>query len=259
MCEPKDNEGTMPALPADADQEAQPAGPPQHGFRGDPGAEGPLTQPRGLTVAISREAGARGTTIARKLGELLGWQVFDQELLDYLLLDDTGRARLLAEVPGPAREWADAHLARLQRDRRVDADTDTLTLFRLVLAVAARGDAVIVGRAAGALLSVKTTLHVRVIAPLEERISYLAQLLRLPRSEAAVEARSRDDRRAKFLARTVHQDPHDLTHYDLIVNSSRFGIEAAAQSIGWAVRTKQQFAELGEADQSRGPHEWAGV
>jgi len=249
----------MPALPADADQEAGPAGPPQHGFRGDREAEGPLTHPRGLTVAISREAGARGTTIARKLGELLGWQVFDQELLDYLLLDDTGRARLLAEIPKAAQEWADAHMARLQHEHRLDADADTLGLFRLLLAVAARGDAVIVGRGAGALLPEKTTLHVRVIAPLESRISYLAQLLRLPRSEAAVEARSRDDRRAKFLARTVHEDPLDLTRYDLVVNSSRFGIEAAAQAIGWAVRTKQQFAELGEADQSRGPNEWAGV
>src|SRR4051812_8217077 len=49
---------------------------PMHGYRGDL-PPGRTTAPRGLTVALSREAGARGTTIARKLGELLGWQVFD--------------------------------------------------------------------------------------------------------------------------------------------------------------------------------------
>ena len=31
----------------------------------------------------------------------------------------------------------------------------------------------------------------------------------------------------------------------VLVNSTRLGIESAAQIIGWAVRTKQQFAELG--------------
>jgi hypothetical protein len=30
------------------------------------------------------------------------------------------------------------------------------------------------------------------------------------------------------------------------VNSTRLGVEGAAQFIGWAVRTKQQFAELAE-------------
>src|SRR5438034_78188 len=70
--------------------------PPLHGFRGDRPQDGPFTRPKGLTLAISREAGARGTSIARKVGEQLGWQVFDQESLDYLLLDETGRAHFLA-------------------------------------------------------------------------------------------------------------------------------------------------------------------
>ena len=49
---------------------------PLHGFRGD--AEvAPRAQPHGLTVAISREAGARGTTIANKVADILAWQVFD--------------------------------------------------------------------------------------------------------------------------------------------------------------------------------------
>src|SRR5438477_5210626 len=122
-------------------------GPPLHGFRGDVPA-GKLTRPRGMTVAVSREAGARGTTVARKLGELLGWQVFDQETLDYLLQDDTARGRLLADVPAAARAWADEQLDRLQRQKRLNADADAAAMVRLVLTVAARGDVVIVGRGA---------------------------------------------------------------------------------------------------------------
>jgi cytidylate kinase len=231
-------------------------GPPLHGFRGDESV-GPFARtegrarPKGLTVTISREAGARGGTIARKVGEFLGWQVFDQEMLDYLVQDVAGRAQLLADVPDTARAWADSHLANLQNGGHlVGDDPQTVEMFRLILNVAARGDAVIVGRGAGFVLPPESTVHVRIVSPFEARVSYLAQWLRLSREEAAAEARSRDDRRAKFLARSLRRDPNDPTAYDAVVNATRLGVEATAQFIGWAVRTKQQFAEI--ADEQAG-------
>jgi cytidylate kinase len=219
-------------------------GAPVHGFRGDLPDDGPAVRPRGLTVAVSREAGARGTTLARKVGELLGWQVYDQDLLDYLQMNDTEREQLLADIPDSARAWADTHLAHLQRAGKLDADGTAAGLYRLLFAVAARGDAVIVGRAAGHLLPVESTLHVRVVAPVESRVGYIAQTLRLTRDEAAAEVRRRDERRAHFVARTVFRDAADVSGYDLVVNPARLGLEAAAQLVGWAVRVKQQFAEL---------------
>ena len=224
----------------------EPPAVPMHGFRGDAPAE-VLTHPRGLTVAVSRQAGARGATIARKVAELLAWQVFDHDTLDYLVQNDTAREQLLADVPADARAWADAQLAHLQHDRNLNADEDALQLIRLVLTVAARGSAVIVGRAAGFILPPETTVHVRVVAPPEARVAYLAQSLRLTRPEAADEVRARDGRRARFLDQTLGLDLADLTAYDAVVNSERLGVEGAAQFIGWAVRTKQMFSEFADA------------
>ncbi|MDY3554123.1 cytidylate kinase-like family protein [Gemmata sp. JC717] len=221
-------------------------GAPVHGFRGN-APDGPLTHPRGLTVAISRQAGSRGTEIAKKVADILTWQVFDHDTLDYLVQNDDARAQLLADVPADARAWADAQLEHLQRDHKLNADPEVLPLIRLVLTVAARGNAVIVGRAAGFLLPPETTVHVRVIAPTEARVAYLAQELRLTRPEAAEEVRARDERRALFLDRTLARDPADPTAYDAVVNAERLGVEGAAQFIGWAVRTKQMFAEIAES------------
>lgn len=218
---------------------------PLHGFRGDT-AGAPRARPQGLTVAISREAGARGTTIANKVADILAWQVFDHDTLDYLAQDDTARAQLLADVSADALRWADAQLAHLQQDRGLNAEGESLRLVKMVLAVAARGNAVIVGRAAGFLLPRETTLHARIVAPLESRVAYMAQELRLTRPEAVEEVRARDERRAIFLDRTLALDPTDLTAYDVVVNSDRLGVEGAAQFVGWAVRTKQMFAELAE-------------
>src|SRR5436309_15230079 len=107
--------------------------PPVHGYRGQAPTPPPLTHPRGLSVAISREAGARGGTIARKVGELLGWQVFDHDTLDYLTQDDTARAQLLADIPDDALQWAEAHLAKLRRDKKLTPDPDTAGMIKLGL------------------------------------------------------------------------------------------------------------------------------
>ncbi len=233
--------------------------PPVHGFRGDASTPPPIVRPRGLCVAISREAGARGGSIARKVGELLGWQVFGQDTLDYLVQDETARGQFLAELPDNAKSWASAHLARLIRRNRVTTDDDTRIMLELLLAAGARGDIVIVGRAAGFLLPKETTVHIRVVAPIEDRIAYFAQWLRLGREEAIAEVAARDERRAKFLASVIGRNPADPTGYDAVVNTGRLGVEGAAQFIGWAVRTKQMFAELKETDEDDGPEEFSGV
>ena len=93
--------------------------PPLHGYRGEP-TPTPLERPRGLTVAISREAGARGGSIAKRVGRLLGWDVFDQEMLGFLAQDENARRDLLAEVPPDAIAWANHRLTKLARPPRAN-------------------------------------------------------------------------------------------------------------------------------------------
>ena len=49
---------------------------------------------------------------------------------------------------------------------------------------------VLIGRGAGFILPRETTLHVRMVAPLQERIAYMSQWLRLPVQEAAEKVRT---------------------------------------------------------------------
>lgn len=214
-----------------------PDSPPLHGFRGEEAAT-ILRRPLGLTIAVSREAGARGASVARKLGELLGWQVFDHELLDFLVNDDAARQQLLADVPAGAREWADAQMARLRDEHQIHIETDTIPMVRLMLTVAARGEAIIVGRGAGFLLPSETTLHVRIAAPLESRAAFIGETQRLTPAEATAELHARDDLRARFLDRTFRRAPTDLYGYDMILNSTRLGVEGCARVVAESIRHK---------------------
>ena len=215
---------------------------PLHGFRG---AEGGviLTRPLSFTVAVSREAGSRGSGVAWAVGRLLGWPVFPQEMLDFLAREDEARADMLRDLPAGAVEWAGAVCDRVVAARRLDPAGDTAAVARLVYTLAARGEAVLVGRGAGFLLPRDSTVHVRVVAGLPERVAYLAQWLRLGDAEATEEARQRDRRRAEFLATVTDAAIDCPTNYDLVVNSGRVGVETAAELIAALVRGKQLPAE----------------
>ena len=56
---------------------------PRHGDRGDRPAAGPRF-PQTLTIAVSRQSGSRGASIAKRVGRKLGWQVVDQELMEFM-------------------------------------------------------------------------------------------------------------------------------------------------------------------------------
>ena len=218
--------------------------PPMHGFRGE--FTTPLIKPRGMTIAITREAGARGGSIAKRVAKSLGWQLFDQDMLDYLNRDAVARGELLAELPPGAAAWADLQLDRLIQNLHVPAGSDTAEVMRLMLSVAARGEAVLVGRGAGFVLPAETTIHVRIVAPLDERIAFMSQMYRMTKDEAAEEVKVRDNRRAAFLSHLFPQDVLDPYRYDLILNSSRLGEEESADIIVHAMQAKMPSSDEGD-------------
>jgi cytidylate kinase len=207
--------------------------PPLHGYRGE--APAAIERwPCGLTIAISREAGARGGSIAQRVGRKLGWQVVDQDQLEYLAQDD----HVLDELPDAARAWAELRLDELLRARTLSTDPAVIHMARVVLALGTQGEVVLIGRGAGFVLPPASTLHVRVVAPLPDRVAYMSQLLRLTEDEAAEEVRQRDAARAAYLFAHLKRQTSDAYSYDLLVNSGRLGEEVAAELVAQAARTK---------------------
>jgi cytidylate kinase len=196
------------------------------------------TGPAALTVAVSRESGARGGTIARRVGRKLGWQVFDQELLEYMAQEAGVNPGIFENLSAPLSSWAEGQLRRLIDGGEITAHPSVVNLARVVLTLAAQGQVVLIGRGAGNLLPHETTLHVRVVAPLPERIAYMAQWLRLTEEEAAARVRLRDDRRADFLSTHFRRQLGDVYQYDLILNSSLLGEEVCAELIAQAARAR---------------------
>ncbi|MBI3824068.1 MAG: cytidylate kinase-like family protein [Planctomycetes bacterium] len=210
---------------------------PLHGYRGDDDAPTPEL-PLGVTIAISREAGARGATIAKRAGEKLGWEVYSQDMLKYGAQSAPLRQDVLEKLPPGAIGWIDEQVQRLLEQPNLSHNPNIVDLARLVLALGAQGNVILLGRGAGFLLPRRSTLHVRLVAPLHDRIAYMSQWLRLTEEEAADQVRKRDHRRTDFLATHFHRKPNDVHFYDMILNTSMFGEDRSADLIAAAAKAK---------------------
>jgi cytidylate kinase len=212
---------------------------PRHGFQGDRGAAPPRAAvPAALTIAVSREAGSRGTTIGTRAGLKLGWPVYTQDLLEYIAQEGAFRQNVVDNLSDAAAAWCESRLAELLREQNLSQHPSIIDLARIILSLGAPGEVVLIGRGAGCILPHEATLNVRIIAPLRDRIAYMSQWLRLTVDEAAEQVRLRDTRRGDFLTTHFHRPPADIYQYDLLLNSSLLGEDMCAELIVQAARAK---------------------
>jgi cytidylate kinase len=146
---------------------------------------------------------------------------------------------LMQRLSADSAAWVEDRLQRLLRGQELSQNPAITNLARVVLALGATGRAILIGRGAGYVLPRETTMHVRVVAPLADRVAYLAQWLRLTVDEAAEQARLRESRRHEFLSTHFHRSSVESHQFDMILNSTSLGEELCADLIIQAVKARQ--------------------
>ena len=218
-----------------------------HGYaRNEADSEASFRPP--LTIAISREAGARGRTVAKRTAKLLEREFVSQETLEYMA-ENSRFQDGMKELSEAALEWIERSLADERQVEVLGANPELEPLMRVILGVAARCRCVLLGRGAGCVLPTDAKLHVRLYAPEKERITYLSQLERLSWTEAEKVVRERDEARRRFVSSRFGRAPGDLLQYDLALNTAQLGSEATAQIIVAAANAKEEF--LRQRDERR--------
>jgi cytidylate kinase len=193
-----------------------------------------------ITIALSRQVGARGTSVAREVGARLGWPVYDRELLEQIARQMDVRVQLVQSVDerrvSSMQEWIESLMALPS----VSQGTYIHHLLDTILSLGSHGDCVIVGRGAAQVLPRDTTLRVRLVATLDDRITVMMKQLGASGPEAARHIEVNDRERIQFVQEHFHKDPTDPLGYDLVLNSSRFSNGECADLIVLALRQLQQ-------------------
>jgi CMP/dCMP kinase len=192
-----------------------------------------------ITIAISRQAGARGADIGRAVGALLNWPVFDRELLTRIANEKGLHPRLLEHLDEHPVNWLEEILAGLSKNNPTEV-TYLRPLLQLLASLAKEGHCIIVGRGAAQALPRESTLRVRIVAPRAARVAVTANRQGVSQAQAEQWVDMTEKERDRFVKLHFLKDPGNLLEYDLILNSARFTNNACAALIVQAARLLEE-------------------
>jgi cytidylate kinase len=211
----------------------------EHHWQATRKAPGLATTAR-LTIAIAREAGAPGTSVAREVGARLGWLVYDHELVERIAQEMGLRVNLLASIDERRVSWLEEAVEQFAAVPIVGENSYVRHLIETILSLGTHGQCIIVGRGAPQILPPETTLRVRLVGLREDRIAATGRRLGISAAEAAQWVEETDRQRTAFIREHFMHDPTDPRRYDLVLNTSRWSIAECAELIIDALHRMQK-------------------
>ena len=201
------------------------------------GEEGNLSY--GPYLLISREKGAGGNSVAQLVGSRLGWQVFDDKIVDEIAQKARVSRQLIESLDERDQATIRDIIGQLLDPKKIGTSGYLIYLKEIVLTLGHQGDVIIVGHAAQYILPGQFGLNVRVIAPIEARIQRIAGKARLSLDAARVEVERTDRERVRLARRHFGgQNVADPLSHDVTINTAAINIEAAAEIVITALQRK---------------------
>jgi cytidylate kinase len=199
-----------------------------------------------MLITISRQYGAGGSEVARRVAAALGWRVVDNELVEEV----AARAGLPREDVAEREERVPSFAERLARTLAASSpelfaapapggtipklqEDDLVRITETVVEeVAAKGRVVLVGRAAPAVLAREdNSLHVKLVAPRSYRIQAAAERLGVDPEKAAEILDETDAMRERYLRQFYRRNWNDPVNYHMVLNTGVLGPDGATEVI----------------------------
>lgn len=188
-----------------------------------------------LFLTISRDMGTPGDEIAQAIAQRQGWRLYDKEIVDHIANNSRVREDMVRQLDEKTRGRMHNMILRMLRmpeEAPFGQEEYHDSLMKTLATLAARGEAILVGRGANfALRWVEHGLHVRITGSLEKRIQALSQLWRVSSEIARRRVFDIDAERRAFIRHHFKQDVNDLCFYSLVINTDHVSTEQAVRSI----------------------------
>ena len=200
-------------------------------------------------VTISREYGSGGGEVAARLAQRLEWQ-----LVDHQIVAEAARELDTHETVVQAHdEHAASVFSRLFGWPFPTTSQETQAyhekLHHLVESAANSGHVVIVGRGGQVLLADRRdVLHVRVVAPLEQRVAYVVNREGLDTDAARRRVQEKDRARARYAQTQFHSQSDDPHLYDLVINTAVLNLDSVVDQICLALVNKAKRLNVPEEE-----------
>jgi len=214
-----------------------------HGNRTEVTRPGLATQKLGPYISISRDFGCGALPMAEELGEILGWPVYDRNLIDEIARVTQRQPSLVESYDERSRGWFADALDGFSGSATFSDHKFCVCLAKIVVTIARRGPAVMVGRGVNFILPSGDGVRVRLTAPLEQRIQWVAEKNHLSGPEAANLVREKDLERSNFVEKHFHRAVDDPDGYDVVFNVAAVPRPTVIESILSLAKSKLNVRE----------------
>ena len=198
-------------------------------------------------VTISREAGGGARQLAQELVNALNvsdpgerpWTCWDRELVEKVAADCNLSQELIESLEEHRYSWLGDFIGSFSHDNAPLADEARIygRVAATIRALAHAGRVVIVGMG-GIFVTRRMSggLHVRLVAPFEQRVLYTMQYHHIPHEAAAHRVRQLERNRQAFYGRYWPGESLDPADFHLVLNTALLEVAAMVQIIQTAVR-----------------------
>ncbi len=219
-------------------------------------------------ITMSRQVGSGEVELAQRLCEELGLAAFDkhmmlrvasevgippQEIIDFseteyerrgFFEELFRRSRYVAEFS----MWVGSPAIGYDRRPRILDEYDAINMVRAtILAAYAHDNMLVIGRGGQAILEYKPdVLHLRVVAPFEERMARFEREQNMTPAQARRYLQELDANTKEYLGIFHHIDPDDATLYHLVLNTGKVGLEGAVRLVKAALALLPKRGETNE-------------
>jgi cytidylate kinase len=190
-------------------------------------------------ITISREYGSGGDLLAEKVAHSLGYHLVDKAFVSAVLCQ-YGLAEFDIEYEKKPGFWEGFDTEKAER-----RDTMVRMLNQVVRAVARHGNVVILGRSGYAILAgLADVLHVRLQAPLDDRIELVRDANNVSLLEATELVQENDQVRKAFVESFYRVTWESTQAFDIVLNTSHVPVDIATEWVVQAAKLPVARAEL---------------
>lgn len=170
-------------------------------------------------ITISREMGSGGKSTANLIASQLGepWKVYDHELIDKIAKNKDLEEELIQSVDPKRLPLADIITAKTFGKRFSHLSGYQRRLIKVTTLVGLKGYTIILGRGANFLFP--SSLNVRIICLLDQRITWQMTYEHISRPEAVKRIEESDKERKEFVESLFNHNHTRAYHYNLVIRT----------------------------------------
>ena len=194
-------------------------------------------------LTISRQFGAGGITLGEMVSKQLGYQFFDNEIIQRVAkqakVSTDWVASVEKEAGGKIQRLLSSMVSMRLVDRILDIERGYIDeeiyvdiLHDIIEKIADEGNAVILGRGSQYILKDKPDVyHILLVADKDHRTTFIERKYRMTSKQALQTVTNEDKRRLNLYRKFSKMDYDSAAHYHMILNMQRISLDSATRLI----------------------------